>query len=313
MNDLSRTGLAALASACLYLAGAWLTPLAAPFLMMAPLPGLVVASRYEYPFCILWCLLSAVLLTLAVGIGGAAGFVVALGIPSLAMGFGLRRWWSFERTALVGISCWTLAMLATSLLAFGDFSAAVAAARDQLSHSLEVALSTSGSFSGVENAVTVSEAERQILVDSLIQMLPSLVVLTGAFLVLANLVTVRRITGACSDVDLRMWRTPDTLIWGLIGSGAFAMFSPNEQLAMAARNVVVILLGGYFCQGLAIVSYYFDRYRLPRGLQVASYLLIALQHVVTAAVLALGVFDLWGNFRRLGVGSTSVPLDSNSD
>jgi len=312
MNDLSRTGLAALASGGLYLAGSWLAPVAAPFLLLAPLPGLVVAARLDYPFCVLWSLLSAVLLTLVIGIGGAAGFVVALAIPALAMGYGLRNWWSFERTAVAGIACWTVAMLGTSLLAFGDLGGVAVSAREQLSQSLDVALSSSGSWGTAASPIELPEAERQALINGLIEMLPALVILTGAFMVLANLVVVRRLTGACADVNLRMWRTPDALIWALILSG-FGMFVPDTLGAVVARNLFAVLLGCYFCQGLSIVSYYFERYHLPRGLQVASYLLIALQHIVTAAVLALGVFDLWGNFRRLGVGSTSVPLDSNSE
>ena len=102
-------------------------------------------------------------------------------------------------------------------------------------------------------------------------------------------------------------------IWVLILAG-FGMFAPSFSVAVAARNVFVVLLGCYFCQGLAIVSYYLDRFRLPRGIHVASYVLIAVQHVVAAMVLALGVFDLWGNFRRLGVDSPAdVPLNSDGD
>ena len=312
MNDLSRTGLAALASGGLYVAGSWLAPLAAPFLLLAPLPGLVVAARHGYVFCVLWCVLAAALLTLTIGPGASAGFVVALGMPAIAMAFGLRRWWSFERTAVAGIACWTLAILAVSLLAFGDLGAAVESARDQLSRSLDLALSTSNSLASSVDPIEMGEAERRALVAGLIEMLPALVILTGGFMVLANLMALRTLTGVCSDVNLRTWRTPENLIWALIACG-FGMFVPNYALAVIARNAFVVLLALYFCQGLAIVSYYFDRYRLPRGLQVASYLVIALQHIVAAGVRALGVCELWVNCRRLGASSTSIPLDSTRD
>ena len=312
MNDLFRASLAALASGGLYVAGSWLAPLAAPFLLLAPLPGLVVAARQAYVFCLLWCVLSAVLLTVAIGPSASAGFVLALGMPAIVMGFGMRRWWSFERIAVAGIACWTAAILTVSLLAFGDLGAALESAREQLSHSLDLALATSNSLATATDPIELGDAERRALIGGLIEMLPAIVILTGGFMVLANLVIARSLTGVCDDVNLRTWRTPEILIWALIGCG-FAMFVPNYALAVTVRNAFVVLLGCYFCQGLAIVSYYFDRYRLPRGLQVATYLVIALQHVVAAAVLALGVFDLWGNFRRIGVNSTSIPLDSNSD
>jgi hypothetical protein len=85
------------------------------------------------------------------------------------------------------------------------------------------------------------------------------------------------------------------------------MFLPWVLLALLARNIFVVLLGGYFCQGLAIVSYFLERLRLPRGVRVAGYVLIAVQHIVAGIVLALGVFDLWGNFRGLSAGSARYP------
>jgi len=111
-------------------------------------------------------------------------------------------------------------------------------------------------------------------------------------------------------VNLRFWRAPDNLIWTLILAG-FAMFVPVPAVALVARNAFVVLLGCYFCQGLAIVDYYLVRFRLPRGLRVVSYLLILVQHVVTVLVLALGVFDLWGNFRRLGAGPADVRFNTD--
>jgi hypothetical protein len=77
------------------------------------------------------------------------------------------------------------------------------------------------------------------------------------------------------------------------------MFLPVEALSALSANVFLIALACYFAQGLAIVSYFFHRFRLPRGLRVATYVVIGLQQVAAALVVALGVFDLWGDFRHL--------------
>ena len=79
-------------------------------------------------------------------------------------------------------------------------------------------------------------------------------------MVLANLVLLRSWTGIAGNVNLRLWRTPDALIWALIVAG-FAMFLPLHAAALAARNLFVVLLGCYFGQGLAIVSYYLPALR----------------------------------------------------
>ncbi len=91
------------------------------------------------------------------------------------------------------------------------------------------------------------------------------------------------------------------------------MFLPWRPIDILARNFFLVLLGCYFCQGLAIVSYFLERLRLPRGVRVAGYLLIAVQHVVAGMVLVLGVFDLWGNFRRLSTGSADMQMSGDGE
>jgi uncharacterized protein YybS (DUF2232 family) len=57
----------------------------------------------------------------------------------------------------------------------------------------------------------------------------------------------------------------------------------------------------YFFQGIAIISFYFEKKRFPRLLRIVLYSLIALQQVVLLVVVGLGFFDMWLNFRKLGV------------
>jgi hypothetical protein len=46
---------------------------------------------------------------------------------------------------------------------------------------------------------------------------------------------------------------------------------------------------------------------------VGTYLLIAIQQLLAAVVLALGIFDLWGDFRRLHTGSADASLRPDGD
>jgi uncharacterized protein YybS (DUF2232 family) len=313
MSRTAGIALAAAVSSGLYAAAVGLAPVVTPLVMFVPLPALILATREGAAICSLWFALSTAAIALALGTPAAVGFALPLALPSLAVALCIRRFWTFERTALVGITAWSLGVAAVSLLAFGNVEALIASAREQLLHSFDLAVATSTSIGASSNAVAAVEAERDVLVSGLLELLPALVVLTGALTIIANLVLLRSWTGISSNVNLRLWRAPDLLIWALILAG-FGMFVPTYPVAIAARNLFVILLGCYFCQGLAIVSYYLDRFRLPRVIQIASYMLIAVQHVVAAMVLALGVFDLWGNFRRLGAdGPADIPLNSDGD
>jgi len=313
MNRPRRIATAVALSAALYAAAVCLAPVATLAVMLVPLPALILATRAPFAECVAWLGLTSALLAGGLGVPTALGFALPLGAPTVVLAFALGRFWSLERTVVSGVLVWSLAIAGVSLLAFGgNVETLIATVREQLQHSFDLALATTGSFGAPDTTVAAVAAERDVVIEALLELMPGLIVLAGGVLVLANLMVVRGWTGIARNVNLRLWRTPDALIWALIIAG-FGVFLPLEPVALVARNVFVVLLGCYFCQGLAIVSYYLDRFRLPRGIQVAGYVLIAVQHVVAALVLALGVFDLWGNFRRLGAGPADVRFDTDGD
>jgi len=301
--------LASAASSVLYSTAVLFPPVATPLLVVVPLPALLLATTAPPLSGSAW--LATTTATLCVLLGGvpSLAFALILGLPALALTTGLKRRWSIERTVLAGVAAWCAGVLALALLTYGDVSTVLASAREQLSHGVDLALSTYGSLGGRDGMLTAVEAERQKLISGLIDILPAVVVLTGGLVALTNVVCVRSWGTYAPGVNLRLWRTPEGLIWLLIASG-FGAFVPLHAVSQLAGNLFLIVLGCYFCQGLAIVSYYLERFHLPRGVRVAGYALIAVQHIVAAIVLALGVFDLWGNFRRLSAEGVELPTDS---
>jgi uncharacterized protein YybS (DUF2232 family) len=98
---------------------------------------------------------------------------------------------------------------------------------------------------------------------------------------------------------LNVWKAPEYLVWGVIGCG-ISLFLPSTAVKTISLNGLLILMTVYFFQGIAIVSFYFNKKRFPRIIRVSLYTLIALQQLVLLVVIGLGFFDLWFNFRRLG-------------
>jgi uncharacterized protein YybS (DUF2232 family) len=76
---------------------------------------------------------------------------------------------------------------------------------------------------------------------------------------------------------------------------------PERIVKLFGINGLLILMTIYFFQGIAIISFYFEKKRFPRLLRIVLYSLIALQQVVLLVVVGLGFFDMWLNFRKLGV------------
>lgn len=306
-----RLALAVIVSGGFYLAGIFLAPVATPMLLVVPLPGLILAvDALVAPAC--WLLLTAGAVGLVLGTGAVASWLLLFGVPACALAVGFRRGWSFEGTALTGMAAWLTGLVFSMFLVYGDFATCVSTVREQLGQGVDLALSSYSAVGIADGTVAAMQTDRAILVAGLLEILPALVVLSGALVVIANLVLLRRWAQGTHDIDLRLWRTPDRLIWALIVAG-FAMFLPVDPVALAARNVFIVLLGCYFCQGLAIVSYFLQRFRLPYGVRLAGYVLIAVQHIVAGLVLALGVFDLWGDFRRLSVGAADMQIPGDGE
>ena len=100
--------------------------------------------------------------------------------------------------------------------------------------------------------------------------------------------------------SLNLWKAPESLVWSVIGSG-FMLILPYKTLKIIGLNILLVLMTIYFFQGIAIVSFYFEKKQFSRMLRFFLYSLIALQQIVLLVVIGLGIFDMWLNFRKLEI------------
>ncbi len=138
----------------------------------------------------------------------------------------------------------------------------------------------------------------------IVQIIPAMFTASTLFVAWTNILIARpvlkRRSLAYPDFGpLNMWKAPEYLVWGVIGCG-LALFLPVTTINTIGQNGLLILMTVYFFQGIAIVSFYFEKKRLPRFIRLFLYTLIAVQHLILLAVIGLGFFDVWVNFRRSG-------------
>ena len=136
-----------------------------------------------------------------------------------------------------------------------------------------------------------------------IRIIPALVVASTLFISWINLLLSKSIFNNWNLIypdfgALKLWKAPELLVWIIIGCGILLIF-PNNTLKILGLNGLLILMTIYFFHGIAIVSFYFEKKRLPRLLRFFLYSLIALQQIVLLVVIGLGFFDMWLNFRKL--------------
>jgi uncharacterized protein YybS (DUF2232 family) len=96
---------------------------------------------------------------------------------------------------------------------------------------------------------------------------------------------------------LNLWKTPDHLVWAVIGCGIMLLI-PDKFIKMIALNGAIVLMTIYFFGGIAIVSFFFEKKQFPLMLRVFLYSLMALQQIFLLLVIGLGFFDMWLNFRK---------------
>jgi uncharacterized protein YybS (DUF2232 family) len=84
----------------------------------------------------------------------------------------------------------------------------------------------------------------------------------------------------------------------LLAAG-FALFVPIFAVRTAALDSFIFVTAIYFCQGLAIMAFYFKMLAMPSLARGLIYVVTGIQPILTALVCAAGIFDMWIDFRRL--------------
>jgi uncharacterized protein YybS (DUF2232 family) len=103
---------------------------------------------------------------------------------------------------------------------------------------------------------------------------------------------------------LNRWKASETLVWMAIGGGLLLLL-PDRDIKIIGMNVCIVLMTVYFFQGIAIVSFYFNKKKLPFLLRFFLYSLIAMQQIILLIVIGIGFFDVWFNFRKIKTVSNS--------
>ena len=188
---------------------------------------------------------------------------------------------------------------------FGSWATMFRDLRASLTQQLAAALTVQEKMGLPQDSLAMIKEQVPQIVEMMLRLLPALLLLSFAFIVLINLLYLARRFPErrgqwFSLPHLREWKTPESLVWGLIASG-FVLFLPGAGLLrVAALNLLLVLGACYFAQGLAVIAYFFNKNNVPRFLRGLTYVLIIFQQIFTLLVVGLGLFDLWGDFRRLG-------------
>jgi len=139
----------------------------------------------------------------------------------------------------------------------------------------------------------------------LLRIIPAMIVVSSFFMAWAILIIAKPILKSRGLFypdfgSLNLWKIPDSFVWGAIVCGLMLIL-PERGIKMVGLNGLIILMAIYFFQGMAIVSFFFEKKQFSPILKFFLYSLIAIQQVIALIIIGLGFSDIWLNYRKLGI------------
>ena len=269
--------------------------------LLAPFPAAYYRFRHGRWTGIIIVLGATAAMTAYFGLSAGTFYLVQCGLIALMLPELLLRGFSATRS-IVWTTTASVVLLTAAVVFFsltrGQNVHQMAVTEIQKSVAQAVAIYENSGVKGEELAVlkqTMSTAA-----DLVIRMYPALVAITLIGMVGCNLALLRRFTagmGFSLNISaFSAYRNPDTLVWGLIAAG-FALLADNTIITTPAINVLAVIVVLYFLQGLAVLSTVIARQSIAGVLRAGLYIMLLLQPYLAALVAAIGIFDLWGDFR----------------
>lgn len=222
--------------------------------------------------------------------------VIALLMPELLLrGYGAARtiaWTTGVSAALVAVVAVILALVSNL-----DLQQALSG---EISTSISRALALYEKSGVKGDELSMVKKSMDMAAALLIRVYPSLVTILLGIMAGCNLALIRRpafLMGYRFPLgDFKDLRLPEPLVWILIAAG-FAMLAPSRFVTMPALNVLVVTTTLYFLQGLAVILTITARQAFYSIIRVFLWVMLLVQPYLAAIVAAIGIFDLWGDFR----------------
>jgi uncharacterized protein YybS (DUF2232 family) len=115
---------------------------------------------------------------------------------------------------------------------------------------------------------------------------------------LVSFVLSRITTRVPRPISFKEWVVPEPLIFGLIAAVALKLLAKdNIWVEILGDNLLFFFIGLYILGGFSIVSFFLNKWRFPRVLRYFSY--FGLFFLVSESICALGVLDVWLDFRKI--------------
>jgi uncharacterized protein YybS (DUF2232 family) len=290
---------------CLILAASILVPIIGIFCsLLLPLPTLYYRVKLGRTISALIPIIGLVMLMVALNtFPFDIVFVAALLIIGFSLGELFEYRFSIEKTMLVTCSLVFLGgALSLFILSAATGHSLLAEFSQSVAHNREFLLQIYANMGMPAESIPDFKRFLDVIQSMVIRILPALIITITLFVIWINLLLgrsllKRRQLGPPAYGRLNVWQAPDYLVWGVIGCGLL-MLIPDDFSKTIGLNGLITLMMIYFFQGIAIVSFFFEKKQVPRFAKILLYALLVVQEVLLI-VIVIGFIDVWANFRKI--------------
>ncbi|HLE42042.1 MAG TPA: DUF2232 domain-containing protein [Nitrospirota bacterium] len=159
---------------------------------------------------------------------------------------------------------------------------------------------------GLKEAAEAIKAISDPFIYYIVRLFPSIIIVSAVVQAalcygLARWLIMRREGPASGPAQTSFagWHAPDAWVWGLISALAL-MVMPSHTVRLAGLNLIVLFFVLYTMQGMALLEYFLKRVSIPA--LARGFILALVLPLLLVFVTALGVVDIWADFRKVRAG-----------
>ena len=269
--------------------------------IIAPFPVMYFRLRYGRAMAAIIFLAAVSALAVLFGVNAAVVYLLQCGVMALVLPELLLRGCGAARTIAwttgVNVALLAVAAVIFTLVGGQDLQRSLSGEiSSSIAHAL--ALYEQGGVKGDELSMVKQSMDMAAAV--LLKIYPSLATILLGIMAGCNLALLRRpalLMGYQLQLGaFRELRLPEPLVWILIVAG-FALLVPNPIVTTPALNVLAVTTTLYFLQGLAVVLTIAARHPFGGIMRVFLWVMLLVQPYLAAIIAAIGIFDIWGDFR----------------
>jgi uncharacterized protein YybS (DUF2232 family) len=298
------TGIAV--STLAFLAASLIPLLGAFFFMLTPLPIIYYYSRTGRIQGLAIFIISLFLVAIVLTLSGAAAnlpFLFITGFLGIILSEIFRRNYSIEKTVVYPVT--VILLLWCSLIVLQSLSSGQEPwhlVEDYIGRNIQESIQFYAQLDIPAEQIDLLKDNVKQITSFFANIFPALVLVSATFVVWLNILAAKEIFKRAGMwypdfSDLSRWRTPEALIWLLIGAGGLLLI-PVSLVRIISLNLVIVCLFAYFFQGMSIIGFLFKTKNVHRSFRILCYCLIFAQQYIILLVAAIGVFDLWVDFRK---------------